>query len=272
MPVEPFCKRFVADDSDTVTRRGRSCKRYIRKRGNVIRRHRSVCAVNSGRAYPYNRFSVFFKIFVDRRLLFLGNVGGENQIHVVISVEAVFHVGKIQHIVRRSDVPEAFFLFVQCVVQEMIRSVERVRQRSCKIVADDERDTGIALHGLLHRSVPFLFRRFNHRIDFGIVEPAAVHIVPPESRALDHHIREISLQRLDRIFQRVRFTPLRQHCGICRFAVEIHGTAVAFDDRKFSRRNHRIHHHHIRSAHAEKPFVVADRRAKEIDIRRSEHP
>ena len=202
----------------------------------------------------------------------MGNVGGENQIHVVISVEAVFHVGKIQHIVRRSDVPEAFFLFVQCVVQEMIRSVERVRQRSGEIVADDERDTGIALHGLLHRPVPFLFCSFNHRVNFRIVEPSAVHIVPPESRALDHHIREISLQRLDRIFQRVRFAPLRQHCGIRRFTVEIHGTAVAFDDRKFSRRNHRIHHHHVRSAHAEKPFVVADRRAKEIDIRRGEYP
>ena len=80
----------------------------------------------------------------------------------------------------------------------MIRAVEVVRKRCSDVVADDKRYAAVALYVFLYRFIPFRFRGFNHRIDFGVVEPAAVHIVPPKSRALYHHVCKVALQRFDR--------------------------------------------------------------------------
>ena len=89
----------------------------------------------------------------------------------------------------------------------MVSSVEGISKGRSDIVADNVSDLRIAPDGLLNRLVPFRFCRFYHRIDFGIVEPAAVHIVPPQPRAFYHHVRKISLQSFDGIFKGVRFSP-----------------------------------------------------------------
>ena len=102
------------------------------------------------------------------------------------------------------------------------------------------------------------------------MEPSAVHIVPPESRAFYHHVREVALQGFDGIFQRVSFTPFAEKRGV-RVVFEIYGSAVAFDNGQLPCGDNAVDHHHIRRAHPDKTFVIADRRTQKVDKRRFEN-